>query len=109
MPLYFIIHTFLNLYLRYIRKHLGDTRAVDAEIEVMKVDLEAAMLKLQSQEDEIKVLKERLTKYEPEEVEMDEGTARADTVENTEPPTSTSAVDLNTPADQPPENPPTVD
>lgn len=71
----------------------------------MKVDLEAAMLKLQSQEDEIKVLKERLAKYEPEEVQMEEGAAIVDA----EPPTSTSAnVDV-TPAEQPPENPPTAD
>lgn len=62
----------------------------------MKADLEASSIKIQTLEDEIKVLKEKLQKYEPleDKIPMDEDNFPADTSE--EPPSSTSPIDAVT-------------
>uniref|UniRef100_A0A1B6KBJ4 c-Myc-binding protein n=1 Tax=Graphocephala atropunctata TaxID=36148 RepID=A0A1B6KBJ4_9HEMI len=73
--------------LEYIRKHLGDNRPEDVEVGVLKTDLEAAMAKIQTLEDEIQILKERLEKYEPEEKHaMEEDGSPADVSTEAEPP-----------------------
>lgn len=92
----YYVSIYLNLVVSYIRKHLGDTRPDEKEVEVMKADLEASAIKIQTLEDEIKVLKEKLQKYEPleDKIPMDEDNFPVDTSE--EPPSSTSPIEAAT-------------
>lgn len=50
---------------------MGDNKSDEAELETLKADMESATLKIQSLEDEIKVLKEKLEHYETEETSVE--------------------------------------
>ncbi|KAG8223633.1 hypothetical protein J437_LFUL016589 [Ladona fulva] len=53
------------LEIRYVKKHLGDSRPDDVELETMKTELEECKARIKEMEQENEELKKRLSAYEP--------------------------------------------